>query len=354
MKFIYDLFLECFTYTKGSLIFNYEINTKNFFDKINFVDFLNTNPDSELQSIFFLLLIHPILLTNEEYFSKTKNKIIEEYFIKISQESQNIIIKQIFRAIFIFRHYKLKILRLKYFEFVDIIYSKINYNIYNKIKKLFNENFLLQNFKKNVEEIEEMEDEQNKQLIILYVFASGEMCETKCKISFENLFDIFNNTSQIEILKEIILSKPGPILNFLKKLRIEVIIEFLVFIDEIYIYHNNKKYSCYFAFKSIFENNIEECFKRLPFKQQMKIIEYANKNEKVILFSYLSEKNRTRETLQSIKEIDMKAAEKYLSLQNENGMKKEIKEEEKPNENKNSGLSKETFKERLKIFNSHK
>ena len=352
MKFIYDLFFECFTYTNGSLIFNYEINTKNFFDKINFVDFLNTNPDSELQSIFFLLLIHPIILTNEEYFSKIKNTIIEEYFIKISLESQNIIIKQILRAIFIFRHYKLQNLRIKYIEFLDIIFSKINYNICNKIQKLCNEN--LQTFKKIVEEIEEMEEKQKQQLIILYLIAKSEIFNSKSKLSFENSFDIFNNTSQIEILKEIILSKPGPIGDFLKKLNFEVIVDLLEFTDEIYIYQSNKNNSCYSAFKFIFKNSEEKNFKRLPFKLQMKIIEYAHKNEKVVLFSYLSEKNRTRETLQSIKEIDMQAAEKYLSLQNEKGMKKEIKEEEKPNVNKNPGLSKEIFKEWLKIINSHK
>ena len=78
------------------------------------------------------------------------------------------------------------------------------------------------------------------------------------------------------------------------------------------------------------------------------------KMKKLFFFHIFLKKNRTRETLQSIKEIDMQAAEKYLSLQNEKGMKKEIKEEEKPNVNKNPGLSKEIFKERLKIFNSHK
>ena len=91
-----------------------------------------------------------------------------------------------------------------------------------------------------------------------------------------------------------------------------------------------------FLFKT--KEDIEKAFKNMIFEAQIKIIENSPKDGKVYLFSLLSDKNRTRKTLNSLKDIDMKSAEKYLFVDN----------------NTNLGLSKADFKNRLKFFNSHK
>ena len=112
-----------------------------------------------------------------------------------------------------------------------------------------------------------------------------------------------------------------------------------------------QKRKIYQNFSGIFRKRKKLAFKHLQFQTQMNIIEDAPKEKKTFYFSILPEEYRTKETLSKIENIDYKTVEKYLS----NKKKEFKKEDKKKDENKtNIGISKEAFKERLKLFDTKK
>ena len=130
--------------------------------------------------------------------------------------------------------------------------------------------------------------------------------------------------------------------------------EHLIISDKLEIIRNydNIYKDISFLFKT--KEDIEKAFKNMIFEAQIKIIENSPKDGKVYLFSLLSDKNRTRKTLNSLKDIDMKSAEKYLFVEPKEKVNEKEKKDSQTNNNTNLGLSKEDFKNRLKFFNSHK
>ena len=108
----------------------------------------------------------------------------------------------------------------------------------------------------------------------------------------------------------------------------------------------------YNVFKKLFEGIEEKSFILLSLQSQIKILQYAPKDEKVRYFSLLPDKYRTRKTLESIKDMDYNSVKQYIF--NEKVQTKMENKEIKENNAVNSGLSKEDFKERLKFFNSSK
>ena len=199
--------------------------------------------------------------------------------------------------------------------------------------------------------------EPEKQALIFFYIAIIKNRQAKLN---EDFFIKLNKKTQIYFLKEfhLILDEVGVELSkdLKKKLDIEVLVELFEYFCEKYEKEIIEKSGNYYkSLKFVFENREEQAFKCLSFQLQMKILQDAPKDRKVWLFSLLSDKNRTKETLEKIKEIDLKEAEKYL-LVKKNEIKIENKEVKNTNANTNanSGLSKEAFKERLKMFNSHK
>ena len=213
---------------------------------------------------------------------------------------------------------------------------------------------------KNIEKVFLIfEEEEIKSLFCIYIITlirDGKL--------IGNIQDIrsLNKGFQIDILTffsiDIITDGPGffnePFefdvrLKFLEHLIISGKLEVLISLgsdDGIY------KSFC-FLFKTKEER--EKAFKNILFEAQIKIIENSPKEEKVYQFSLLSDKKRTRETLNSLRDIDQKSAEKYLFIEpKEKIIEKEKRESQSNNNNTNLGLSKEDFKNRLKFFNSNK
>ena len=158
----------------------------------------------------------------------------------------------------------------------------------------------------------------------------------------------FNKRIQIYIFKDICskILLGGPLGDFFEDVDFEVRVKFFEYI----IISGNMAVLCpdentYKFFVFLFKKDSDEAFKCFLFQVQIKLIEDSPKDIKVHLFTLLSDKNRTKQTLNSIKDIDLNSAEKFLF----------IEKKEKDSKNNNIlGLSKESFQDRLKFFNSHK
>ena len=246
---------------------------------------MKTDPDFELRNIFLLLLIVIPL-----FFKKDDDKLFEffqENFFKYDKKAQlNILSKKLeFSKIFESSEGS-----------CDILVSQI----------IFKNEENSQLFSGKIEDYEkalELCKEPKKQALIFIYIA------------------LIKNQNQ-----EILSSK-----NLKKKIDIETLVEFF----EYYCEKNEKKImekseNYYKGLKDFFENREEQAFKCLSFQLQMKILQDAPKDKKVWFFSLLSDKNRTKETLEKIKEIDVKEAEKYLFFE-----KNEIKIENKEVKNTN-------------------
>lgn len=211
----------------------------------------------------------------------------------------------------------------------------------------------IEDFEKSLELCKESEKQA---LIFFYITSIKNKYQKQLKDDF---FLKLNKKTQIYIFKEfqfIVGEREWGSNDLIKKLDIEVLVEFFEnFCEQNERIIIEKSMNYYEGLKFFFKNREEQAFKCLSFQLQMKILQDAPKDKKVWLFSLLSDKNRTKETLEKIKEIDIKEAEKFLFVgKNKNEIKIENKEVKDTNANTNSGLSKEAFKERLKMFNSNK
>ena len=159
----------------------------------------------------------------------------------------------------------------------------------------------------------------------------------------QNLFLKLYQKSQIIIIHiwEKLEYGPGFFSSILSKIDIDVLAE--CYMDQKYttnIYQN---------FSGIFRKRKKIGFKHLKVQTQIEIINDAPIEKKHVFFGLLPDEYRTKETLSKIKDIDYEAVDKYLT-----DKKKDLKKDNKDENRINLGISKETFKERLKFFDAKK
>lgn len=278
-------------------------------------DYLKCNQDidSEFQSFFYLII-------------SEKREKFKDDFMKLNKKAQIIAIKNIIESKA--DDYIDKIIELK--DFKKLFEKGINIETMVLIYKIFY---------KDEREISLDEflnsNKDSETQAIFYLIAS------KQREKYQDDFLKLNKKAQSLVLK-IMLEKDiciGELESFIDKIDLQIIYEFI---------NNNLNASImnYDVFKLLFQNREIQGFKNLLFKYQERIIDDAPDEEKLILFSHLSNKYRKKEILQRFKGIDLKEAEKYL-INDKEEKSKDIKDI-------SSGLSKVTFEERLKFFDKKK
>ena len=180
----------------------------NEYQDISFDEFMKTNPDSELQSIFFLILMNEM---------KSDLKIlIRKNFFELDKRAQFDVLRQMIR-------------NMKLYSILD---KKINPNdIYAYIFQKFSENKIdrdtiehLIDGSVSIEEIDKLlinfKDSEIQSLFCLYIFRIGGSKED---------FLRFNKRIQIDILKEFSneILTGGPVGSFFEKVDFQVRIKFL-------------------------------------------------------------------------------------------------------------------------------
>lgn len=318
-------------------------------ENLSFDEFMKTNPDSELQSIFFLL----------STFETGTTDFIENNILKIDKKAKIDVLKQIIRN----RKF-LGILKKKEINIDDFfinIFQKLSTNKQTYIKdvmaQLIGQRFSFKDIEKVLLNFEE---EEIKSLFYIYIITL--IKEGKLKGNIKDISSL-NKRFQIDILTffSIDIIYGGPAGTFFELFDFDVRLKFLEYLiisgklEVIASLNSNDDFYNIFCFLFKTKEEREKAFKNISFEAQMKIIEHSPKEEKVYQFSLLSDKNRTRETLNSLRDIDRKSAEKYLFIEpKEKAIEKEKNESQLNNNNTNLGLSKEDFKNRLKFFNSSK
>ena len=305
------------------------LNAQN--EEIDFDEILKMNPDSEIQSIIFLLLIAKCKIQNKKDFINQVKNIIINNFSKLDKMAQMIITFQINTFGIIFEGKK-----NEKNEILDFIFEK-NYIIH----KYFNKSIYEEISNEDIEKALNTYKDPETQIILFFFFS--------LKMKNGNIFYKMDKQSQIFFFKEftrICFIGPGW-LPFFLKLEKDVLVSVFDYLTS--DAPDNKIYD---VFKKLFEGIEEKSFILLSLQSQIKILQYAPKDEKVRYFSLLPDKYRTRKTLESIKDMDYNSVKQYIF--NEKVQTKMENKEIKENNAVNSGLSKEDFKERLKFFNSSK
>ena len=135
--------------------------------------------------------------------------------------------------------------------------------------------------------------------------------------------------------------EPGFFCDIINKIDIDVLTE--CFMEQKYstkIYQN---------FIGIFSKRKKIAFRHFKIQTQIEIINDAPKEKKNIYFAILPDEYRTKETLSKIKDIEHEDAEKNLT-----DKKKDLKKDNKDENTIKIGISREAFKERLKMFDKKK
>ena len=290
--------------------------------RVSFDDFLKTNPDYELQSYFYLN--HLFLLFSSSY----ENEIDID---KLDERAQIIIIKKIIIIVKELNNLNKLKLKKKY----EILVKKFLKDILPLVQKERDYNIHIPNILKS-------NTDKKFQSILFFLILEETNLSDDIK---ENLFLKLNQKAQTLIINiwDKLQYESGFFYDIINKIDIEALVEY--FMDQ------KKTSKIYQNFSGIFRKRKKLAFKHLQFQTQMNIIEDAPKEKKTFYFSILPEEYRTKETLSKIENIDYKTVEKYLS----NKKKEFKKEDKKKDENKtNIGISKEAFKERLKLFDTKK
>ena len=289
--------------------------------KVSLEDFLKTKADYELQSYFYI---------NHLYLLSSSSLYENEFDIdKLDEKAQIIIIKKI---IIIVKKLK-NLMKLKLKRKIEILVKKFLEDILPLINNEKDYNIHIQNILKS-----NIDNKFQSILFFLILEETNFIDEIK-----QNLFLKLNKKSQIIIINiwEKLEYGPGFFCDILNKMDIDVLAE--CYMDQKYttnIYQN---------FSGIFRKRKKIAFKHLKVQTQIEIINDAPKKKKCGYFVILPDEYRTKETLSKIKDLDFEAVEKYLTHKN-----KDIKKDNKEEHKINLGISKEMFKQRLKMFDTKK
>lgn len=289
--------------------------------KVSLEDFLKSNADYELQSYFYIN--HLYLLSSSPLY---ENEIDID---KLDEKAQIIIIKKI---ILIVKEFK-NLTKLKLKKKFEILVQKFLKDILPLIKSEKDFNIHIQN-------ILQTNIDYKFQSILFFLILEETNFTDEIK---KKLFLKVSKKSQTIIINiwEKLEYEPGFFCDIINKIDIDVLTE--CFMEQKYstkIYQN---------FIGIFSKRKKIAFRHFKIQTQIEIINDAPKEKKNIYFAILPDEYRTKETLSKIKDIEHEDAEKNVT-----DKKKDLKKDNKDENTIKIGISREAFKERLKMFDKKK